>query len=233
MINRANDLKLFDDKQWLQLLGYNTKSELLTKSEIYSPEFFLANDGNINPKNELEATIRAFFLSAKDNNDLHAKCQFPARYIWLNQRLNIDAYITEKISCPSFDSWSNNNQIDSVSLVYVSGYMSNPASFYGHLLLNFKPKNTASDLLKQTINYGALVPENENSLLYMINGLFGGYNATYTSIIFYKKNHNYTEDQLRNLWEFELNLSKLQINLLTAHTWELMGKKLQVLFFKG
>ena len=56
-----------------------------------------------------------------------------------------------------------------------------------------------------------------------IKGLLGGYNASYSDR-FYSFNHMYGENEQRDLWAYELNLSIQQRERIIFHTWELLQK---------
>ena len=191
---------------------------------------FLAKDGRTNPVAELNKTIRAYFSPLpKDQND-HPQCRFPARYIWLEKQLGIASYPHPKPNCKSYNEFRNNEISESISLLYVGGYFSNPSSFYGHLLLKF---NESTPLyLNTTVNYGAIVPPNESPVMYITKGIMGGYDSTYSDQRFYRYNHNYVEDDLRDIWEYKLNLTSYQRELLTAHTWEMLGEFYTYYFFR-
>lgn len=111
--------------------------------------------------------------------------------------------------------------------------MGNPASYYGHTLLKFnREDNQHSRLLDQTLNYGAILPQDPNPVLYIVNGVFGGYDGGFSSIEYYFHNHHYGETELRDIWEYSLSFSQPEVELITAHGWELLGKKFTYFFFK-
>ncbi|MEK9727669.1 MAG: DUF4105 domain-containing protein [Candidatus Margulisiibacteriota bacterium] len=230
LLKEANSRKLGYELKWKQLLGYNTGSILFHKSDVKSEPFFLAKDGRTNPVSELNKTIRSYFAPLpKDQND-HPQCRFPARYIWLERQLGIARYPHPKPNCNLYNEFRNNEISESISLLYVGGYFSNPSSFYGHLLLKF---NQSTPLyLNTTVNYGAIVPPNESPVMYIAKGIMGGYDSTYSDQRFYRYNHNYVEDDLRDIWEYKLNLTPYQRELLTAHTWEMLGEFYTYYFFR-
>lgn len=237
LIEQAQLKRLAQHPYWLQLLHYpriKPNSNQQATSTIINPEFFIADDGDRNPVNELNATLNAFFTPPDDMPDNHAQCRFIARYRWLQQQLDWSQSYPPSVTCKQFNDWSMNGKIESISVVFVTGYLSNPASFYGHILLKANPIQSTIpvDLLAQTINYGAIVPENENPLIYIANGIFGGYNATFSHAKFYRYNHNYGEDELRDMWEYRLALSENEIEQLTAHAWELLGAQFTYYFAK-
>ena len=59
--------------------------------------------------------------------------------------------------CDDYLEWSQDNSIESISLMYVTGYLQNPASFFGHTLLKFNSSDQSreTDLLDSALNYGA------------------------------------------------------------------------------
>ena len=221
---------LSHDKTWLTLLGFANRN---TYSDILSKEFFLASDGRKNPFAELVATIDAFTEPVSSNPNEHAQCRYRGRYVWLDSKINLSDYgVTQHTPCPAYLRFSNDDTIESVSLMFASGYFGNPASFYGHLLLKFNtPEFEKSDLEDYSVNFGAIYPPTETIPVYILKGLFGGYKATYTHQEFYQRNLNYGELDLRDLWEYELNLSASEVELVTAHTWELIGSKYRYYFF--
>ena len=107
--------------------------------------------------------------------------------MWLNQRLGLPGYKCDAEVCPSLSRWARLDEIDSVSIIYVSGYLGNPASSFGHALLNLKTNNSDNlfGLDDTSISYGATVPLHESIIYYVLKGLFGGYYATFSDKLFY------------------------------------------------
>ena len=214
--------KLSKDPTWHKLIHYKKTWNNTYKSAITSRSFFLSKQGKNNPKLELIATINAFLAPTSSSPDKHTQCQFPARFIWIKKKLNSDISFP-KISCKQYDNWSKSQNYDSLSVLFPSGFFENPASFFGHVLLKFS-HSTQSDLLSKSINYGAIVPRNENIIAYISNGLFGGYKAAFSDKDYYLINHLYSESENRDIWEYKLNISKDKITFLMAHIWELLGQ---------
>ena len=121
---------------WLRLGLYerDSSSESGWKSAVHSKSFFFAEHGSTNPVDELNATIRSFAEPVGDSPDLHAQCLFRGRYTWLMSRLKSKAAFPS-VQCALFSKWTNDVAVDSISLLYATGYLGNPASFYGHTLL--------------------------------------------------------------------------------------------------
>lgn len=217
---------------WLRLLHYEPKLVLSgrLRSAVVSPDFFLAPDGASNPDSELAATLDALYLPPGPDPDSHAQCRFPARYLWLKQHFDLRGEPT--VACHQYNEFSSGNKIDSVSLVLATGYLNNPASFYGHTLLKFNAEGQSTGLLDESLNYGAIIPGDPNPLAYVVKGIFGGYEGGFTHIRYYFHNHNYGENELRDLWEYELNLTSEESAFVAAHAWEMIGKRYDYYFLR-
>jgi hypothetical protein len=214
-----NLLLLSENRVWKLLLGYNAAK----KSSIISKSFFLSDSGATDLLAELNQTITAFGLPVIEANN-HAQCRYRGRYVWLQKKILLSDYGIKAIECPDYDTFSQKKNLKSVSLVFATGYLGNPASYYGHLLFKMNSKSTKENNLKDTaINYGARIPHNENMLAYIFNGVVGNYPSTFTPKEFYFHLHNYSDGELRDLWEYELNLPADATELLVAHAWEMIG----------
>ena len=225
--------ELAEHPTWLKLGHYEAdrSSPDGVRSAVQSPRFFLAPDGPTNPAAELAATLVALTKPAGDDADAHAQCRFPARFMWLRSRGQLDG--VAEIDCPALDEWIHGSATESISVVFATGYLGNPASYYGHTLLKFNAGDTdASDLLDVTVNYGAIIPDGIGPLAYIYNGATGGFDAGFSHIDYYFHEHNYGETELRDLWEYELNLSKPEVDFIVAHTWELLGHEYTYYFFR-
>lgn len=219
---------------WLKLSHYEPAARQTSyQSKIISTRFFLAPNGSSNPLRELEATIDAFSLPFSDDKpDDHAICRYPARYFWLKKQSLIDLIIDPFAACKKFNRWAKPEGLESISLILVSEYLGNPASSFGHVLLkiNNAREISESDLLNQAVNYGAIVPENENGILYALFGLFGGYEASFTAKDVFEETHIYLDKELRDIWEYRLNLNDSQVKFLVSHLWEMIGQKFRYYF---
>ena len=225
---------LAQERVWRKLVYYEADTESPTgwKSASVSDVFFLAEDGRTNAQAELAATIVAMSELPGENINEHGQCRFPARYLWLKQQGALQGI--SDLSCPDFSEWIYGDDTESISIVFVTGYLGNPASYYGHTLLKFNSSTSrgTSDLLDTTVNYGAIVPPGVGPISYMYNGAVGGFNAGFSHIEYYFHDHNYGERELRDLWEYELNLSPDEVRFVLAHAWELLGKKYIYYFFR-
>ncbi|MBY0314311.1 MAG: DUF4105 domain-containing protein [Bdellovibrionales bacterium] len=167
------------------------------------------------------------------NTNLHAQCRFPARYKLLKRMLYEKSSSWPQVLCPDYLTFSHRGQIESISLIFATGYLSNPASYFGHPLIKFNlpASKMPSSLLDVSVNFGAVTPPDENGFVYAAKGLFGGYDATFSHRKFYYNNHAYGEVELRDMWEYRLNLNSDEVELFYSHIWELLGKKFPYFFF--
>lgn len=227
LIRQAIDDKLYNDIHWLKLLHYEKG-----RSKIKTKNFFLSKAGHTDPKSELIATIDALLEKPISNINKHSRCRYIARHDWLKKRLVWPGSEIPERKCTDYKKWEHNGNIESISLFFATGYLENPASFFGHILIRFNDnsKLSTNDLLATSLDYGAITPEGEHPVVYILKGLFGGYEAGFSDSNYYRHNYNYGENQLRDLWEYELNLSPEQIRLLVSHSWELMPQKFTYYF---
>lgn len=233
-LNRYDDRKILTlskEMQWRRLLGFSSPQSRV--SDVKATAFFLSRDGRRDPLREMNATLNAFYSSSPQDLNDHAVCRFPARFLWLSQHFDFQEIPVTPDECPGYTDFSLNGDVESISLIYATGYLGNPASYYGHLLvrLNRHGENVRESLDDTAINFGAIIPDNENMLVYIGKGIFGGYDAGYTHREYFYHTHNYGENELRDLWEYRLALSDSDRTLLVAHLWELLAKEYTYYFF--
>ncbi|MBF0350026.1 MAG: DUF4105 domain-containing protein [SAR324 cluster bacterium] len=236
--NQAHSKNLAEHPYWLRLLHYHfpveSPGQWHTESDVISPSFFLSSSGRSDPEAELIATLSALLEDLPEDPDQHAQCRFMARFQWLKSQLDFSKTTLKKLPCPRFEQWISLEHLDSISLVYVSAYMDNPASIYGHILLKVNSRHPlfGHTLLSPTLNFGAIVDPADHPLMYALKGIFGGYTGRFTDERFYNYNHLYGESELRDLWEYFLNLDDTQKKRLVYHAWELLqGVEFQYYFF--
>jgi hypothetical protein len=216
--------------QWLRLLHATSNG----RSEIHTPEFFLSPDGATDPHAELFATVQALSQAPGRAPEEHARCRFPARTLWLSQHLDLGPKALPHLSCPKLAAWAQVDRLRSISLLLVSGYFGNPASSFGHSLirLNTEDGRASDGLTDLGVNFGALVPENEWAPVYVVRGLFGGYQAGFSDQPYYTHDRVYSRTEFRDIWDHELALDDHEQLLLVYHLWEIAGKKFTYFFLK-
>jgi len=221
--------------QWLKLLHYEKPIVLpgQAKSVIHSDDFFLAADGAVNAYSEIKA-IYAEMNALVIEKDKHVRCRFPARVAFIEKELKISSKFDTKNNCPALYEWTKEDGITSISVVLATGYLGNPASYYGHTLLKFneKKKENNSNLLDKTVNYGATSTRGDNPVIYIAKSVLGGYDAGFSNIDFYFHENTYGENENRDLWEYELNLPAEDLKLVVWHAYEVLSKKYTYYFFR-
>lgn len=225
----AEKLELKNHPVWLKLIHYEKNSNT---SVVLTDNFFLSPNGWTDPEAELKATINAYFIPQEKPEVSLAVCRFPARYYWLSHHIFLPGYSLKNSNCNALNNWGLQDKIKSVSLLLVSGYLGNPASTFGHtfLKLNSSQVNNYASFFDSTLNYGAVVPENENTVSYIIRGLSGGYQAGFSDKYFYTQDLVYSNTEFRDIWDYQLILSEYERTLLILHIWEIVGNKFTYYF---
>jgi hypothetical protein len=217
LLSSARQEKLYDDPYWHILLHYK-KTISGARSLIDDPKFFLSEYGNTNPAAELEATIRAFFWN-DDGKSKHPICRFIARWTWLKEQLNIDVSKLPLSGCRRFDEIIGQMKPESVSLIFPTSHMNNPASMFGHTLLTIDTADE-SKLLSYAISYAAHTTERFGPL-FAFKGVWGFYRGYFSTLPYYAKLQEYSDVNYRDIWEYPLNLTKDEVLKLTMHAYEL------------
>ncbi|MBL4711042.1 MAG: DUF4105 domain-containing protein [Gammaproteobacteria bacterium] len=222
LIDIANHKKLDESRAWRALLHYKPGVINSWVSQADDTKFFLAKDGNINPQAELHATIQAIAESLPDS-DQHSQCRFPARYYWLVNALKIDQKKILPVKCAKLDQWFDTIKPGSLSLIFPSAYVNSPSSMFGHTLLRVTPNDHRANapLVAYALNYAADADATDNSLVFSIKGLIGGYPGIFSIVPYYEKLKEYSDIENRDVWEYSLNFSKAEVDQLMRHAWEL------------
>lgn len=234
LLQQARREQLADAREWQLLLHYRANLFGGYTSEQDDLGFFLASDGKTDPQAELDATLRQLFSSdLVGRSKQPAQCAFVARYAWLKERLNIDPSQLSPMRCERFERWIEEFHARSITLVFPSAFMNNPASMFGHTLLRVDQEGQTPQtrILAYTINYAADVPP-EEGLAYPVRGIFGGYRGYFSTIPYYLKVQEYRDIENRDIWEYRLNFDERQIRRLLMHAWELGNASFDYFFFK-
>jgi hypothetical protein len=225
LVAKARADRLAQQETWIRLVRYR-RGLLGWKSEADAKTFFLSPSGKTDPEAELEATIRGFFGPDPSDPDLqHPYCRFPARLAWLNAHLNFEKEKLPRRVCERFQQFYTDLRPRSLTLVFSSYYLNNPASAFGHTFLRVNKYGRGDDgegreLLDYGIDYSATVDTN-NSLLYAFKGLVGMFPGEFRRVPFYLKVREYNDFESRDLWEYELNLTHQEVSMVIAHLWEM------------
>lgn len=227
VVAEARQRALDRDPVWLNLVHYR-KGWFGYRSLVDDPRFFLAPDGKTNPRAEMEADLRGFFGPCGDATN-HPVCRFVARFHWLKEQLQLDEAQLPCSDCPSFREVYDFLQPSSVALVFPSAYMNSPASMFGHTLLVFDSKDM-NRLLARAVSYAAQTRETIGPL-FAFAGIFGLYPGYYAYQPYYEKVEQYGDIGHRDVWEYDLDLTQGEIDLMLRHAWELQGIYSRYYFF--
>ncbi len=235
LIHQALQKNLPEKRIWKKLLHYEANAFQSVVSQIKTADFFLSNDGHQKNDQELVATLAGFFAPA-ELKDKHPICRFPARLFWLRSQLK-DHPAWNQLPVPTcyfYDVYIRNLNAESISFVFSSYYANSPGSAFGHTFFRVNKKTkvgkSKQELLDYGISYAAQITTG-NSLLYMINGLTGGFNGSYVSVPYYYKVREYNDYESRDLWAYELNLNETEVAQLINHLWEVGPQLFDYYFF--
>ena len=234
LIDKGLQTKLAGEREWHLLLHYRENLFGGYTSEQDDPGFFMSPDGKTDPQAELNATLKQFFSEELVGRSRQpAQCAFIARYHWLRERLQFDDSRLPKLACERFDRWFNDFEAQSITLIFPSAFLNNPASMFGHTFLRVDQRGQTDQtkILAQTVNYAAYVPP-DAGLAYPIRGLFGGYSGYFSTYPYYLKVQEYRDIENRDIWEYRLNFTEPQVKRLLMHSWELGNAAFDYFFLK-
>ncbi len=217
-LGRAGELRLADDPYWHTLLHYKPSLFGGVESLVDDPQFFFAPDGKTNPAAELRATIEAFFSPVQEGKR-HPTVKFPGRYGWLRKRLELDPASLPHDGDVEYQKFKREIKPGSASIVFPAGYMSSPASMFGHTFLLVEAAG-GSRLLAHSVNYAAITTETFGPV-FAFKGLFGMYKGYYSFLPYYQKLREYGDIEMRDIWEYELDLSEEELDRLLRHVVEM------------
>lgn len=187
--------------------------------------FFLSPYGKQDSLKELEATLLALERGGGSYGKLQQPidCAFPLRKAFLEKALQ-RKFPSSK--CEKLEEFRGKLDPSGAALVFATAYSNNPASMFGHSFLKIyskknQSKSGALSLLDWSINYAAQVPEDENGFAFAYFGLTGGYLGQFALVPFYSKIEEYGYLEGRDIWEYELNLTPEELNLLVSAVWEI------------
>jgi hypothetical protein len=231
LLAAARNLRLSETRDWQVLLHYRRTLFGGWRSEADGLGFFLAGArGRRDPEAELAASLNAF-LAAGPAGDDHAQCRFPARWEWLKGALRIDPARAPDVPCPALQTWLTGISPEAATLVYATAYINSPASMYGHTFLRVsRSTGEGNPLLDYVVNFAADVDTN-NGLLYALKGVAGLFPGRFYVMPYYVKVQEYSNLESRDLWEYELRLSRGQVRRLVLHAWETRTTYFRYYFF--
>jgi len=234
LIEQAQEKRLAEQREWHLLLHYRKELFGGYESEQDDPRFFMSSKGKTDPSAELSATLAQFFSDELvGRSQQPAQCAFVARYHWLKEQLAFDPSRLPPRACERFQHWYDDFEVDSISLIFPSSFLNNPASMFGHTLFRVDQKGQTEQtrILSYTVNFAADVPPN-SGFLYPIRGIFGSYRGYFSTIPYYLKVQQYRDIENRDIWEYRLNLTETQLQRFLMHAWEMGNAYFDYFYFK-
>ncbi len=215
-------------QQWLHLLHYRSHGLMADlKSENDSADFFVHDEGKIDPLKELSAEVELFSLIQMKNNE-SLQCRFPARYHWLKQFFS--NWVDQP--CSELDQWRKELDAHSLTLIFPASYLNSPSSMYGHTLIRLdREDENKSKLLSYSVNFAANADPTDNELVFSYKGLAGGYPGVVSVLPYYAKVNEYSHLEHRDVWEYRLNLTPVEVEQFVNHIWETKETEFDYFFF--
>lgn len=217
---KADALALADTPYWRLLLRYQTtRTPTGWRSEARSAHYFLSSEGREHPRQELHALLDALHAPSPQPEKDAAACRFPARRAWLEQQLQFQSPATP---CPALAEWKAAINPAQATLVFAADYLNNPSSMFGHTFLRLDAPEQTEDtrLLAYAVNYAANA-DTSNPFSFAWNGLTGGYPGVFSLMPYYDKVKEYSDLENRDLWEYQLAFTPVELQRLLDHLWEL------------
>lgn len=220
LMTRVHELQLDRSRYW-HLLLHAPENE----SQVDDLGFFLASKGKYDPSAELEATVQHL---NEDENRTNGSvyCRFPARRTWLEHELN---YSFTKGKCSDYDALVEKLDPRKVTLVFPSAHINSPASMFGHTFLRID-SSMNSTMTSYAVNYAAQTGDT-NGVLFAYKGIFGGYPGYFSMLPYYEKLKEYRDSESRDLWEYDLNLTRDEVMAMVRHIWEMQNIYSDYYFF--
>ncbi len=144
--------------------------------------------------------------------------------------------LVPKATASELQNWKSSINADAVAIVFAGAYANNPASMFGHTFLRFfkrakQNQRPGGDLLTYTAGYLAATDPNDSAPVYAYKGLTGGYAGVYDVGPFYLNVGLYNNAEARDLWEYTINLSPQEVDLLLTKLWELQHRSSRPYYF--
>lgn len=204
---------LSDEPSWQALLHVRGQRSLLEDQN------FLLSLPSFSPQEELARTISALMNSDVDIRD-EVLCNYPARYIWLAERLPDMPRVNLKERCTEFAKFLNGVPHETIHFVFASANVTRPASMMGHGFLMFSGENSKGLRKEHAISFFTDI-DGINYPKTFFDAMVTGKQGFFALSPYAQKLHQYLVSEQRNIWEYRLSLSQEERLRLMAHVWEL------------
>lgn len=225
---QADLVHLHDDPYWHILLHYE-QGMFGIRSRVDDPDFFCSPHGKTHPREELQATLSAFFQEPTEQDVDHPVCRWIGRYTWLRDVLGINPTRLPLGECETYQRVFNEINPSSATLIFPSAHMNRPASMFGHTAIVFETAEK-NRLLARAVSYAATTTEGFGPF-FAFSGIMGLYKGYYSIDPYADKVEEYNDLSQRDVWEYELDFSTEEIDRMMRHVWELQKTYSRYFFF--
>ena len=213
------------DNATLATLAANPVWQALLHSEhgranIADPDFSLSLP-QFSPQAELKATLDRL------QSDPAAVCRFPARYWWLQRQLALPALPLD--DCPDVATFRQKAPLQTLSLVFVSENLTQPSSIMGHAFLKLSGTDNQGRQQDHAISFYTDA-DTVNLPKLLFESLATGKQGYFALGPYQEQQSRYTDDEERNVWEYDLALDDWQRELVRLHLLELKQTRLRYYF---
>ncbi|MGK0367267.1 MAG: hypothetical protein ACI9QD_000401 [Thermoproteota archaeon] len=192
--------------QWKRLLHYKY-ALIRERSNITDKKFFLSSAGELEPKTELKAIIKNLIYLQRNT----IQCHYPARVKWLGKQMKLPEGSLNFKVCPEYLKFKKKYKLSKASLFYVIEPTTRSLFDNGTIQIKFESYN------KKRRRKDKWILDFETTE-----------KATYSNITIgsrlgqYKiKKYDPYFAPAKDLWQYDLNLSRYQKELFIDHLWEL------------
>jgi hypothetical protein len=196
----------YDTDEWAALFHIKNNQQ----SDISDPNFYLSEDKTL--VSEYNAALLA--LNQEDVNV--TLCRYPARYRYLDKKLNLNLSFKH---CENFMQFLDESRGTSASISFASAYLESPMSYFGHTFITIHKRNNR--FFSQTISFAAEVPEKINFFKLAAKGIGGGFSGKFLAAPYFKLFEGYNMVEQRGITEYQLDLSEDEIENMLWHVYEL------------
>lgn len=216
----ANEQELSQfDKSFIALL-HAKKTNGSYRTPFKHRKLFSNNSDIFDLYSEIDATKKHII----DKETPNFECKYPALYNLFSEKYPA----IEKTNYSKCKFFPVLNNLKKIRVSFASGYLGNPASFFGHLYIT--PIHSEKNYENYAYNIGAITPNGENPLLYVIRGLIGSYDTSYKKIPYLVQTNKYLRQEGRDIYEFDLKLTAAENKILLLHLIEMEGENTSYYF---
>ena len=216
----ANEQELSQfDKSFIALLHAEKINENY-RTPLKNRRLFSNNSDRFDLYREINATKKHIL----DKETPKFECKYPALYNLFSEKYPA----IEKTNYSKCKFFPVLNNLKKMRVSFASGYLGNPASFFGHLYIT--PIHSEQNYANYAYNIGAITPSGENPLLYVIRGIIGSYDTSYKKIPYLAQTNKYLRQEGRDIYEFDLELTDVENKILFLHLIEMEGENTSYYF---